>query len=148
MAARPRRPRSGPSGAARDGEDAAAREALARAEARLASLPTRGFDRVLARLSGINEPDAAAEFVGSGWPGAGSAVALLLPEPLDVEVDALRRACGDPMLERVRPHVTLVPPVNVRAGPGRRGAGRAAAGGRGHAPRSPWGSARRRPSCR
>ena len=42
------------------------------------------------------------------------AVALLLPVPLDVEVDALRLACGDPMLGRVCPHVTLVPPVNVR----------------------------------
>ena len=42
------------------------------------------------------------------------AVALLLPEPIDVEVDALRLACGDPTLGRIRPHLTLVPPVNVR----------------------------------
>ena len=28
-------------------------------------------------------------------------------------VDGLRRAFGDPALERVAPHVTLVPPVNV-----------------------------------
>jgi len=30
------------------------------------------------------------------------------------EVDGLRRALGDPALGRVPPHVTLVPPVNVR----------------------------------
>jgi len=29
------------------------------------------------------------------------------------EVDGLRRACGDPALGRLAPHVTLVPPVNV-----------------------------------
>ncbi|MGH9183923.1 MAG: GNAT family N-acetyltransferase [Acidimicrobiales bacterium] len=40
-------------------------------------------------------------------------VALLLPPPLDREVDALRRACGDTSVERVPPHCTLVPPVNV-----------------------------------
>ncbi len=41
-------------------------------------------------------------------------VALLVPPPIDREVDALRRACGDRSLGRVPPHVTLVPPVNVR----------------------------------
>jgi 2'-5' RNA ligase len=40
-------------------------------------------------------------------------VALMLPEPVRQEVDGLRRACGDPTLGRVPPHVTLVPPVNV-----------------------------------
>lgn len=40
-------------------------------------------------------------------------VAVLLPEPVRTEVDALRRACGAPV-ERIPPHVTLVPPVNVR----------------------------------
>ncbi|MGE0880609.1 MAG: 2'-5' RNA ligase family protein [Acidimicrobiia bacterium] len=43
------------------------------------------------------------------------AVALLLPRPLADEVDGLRRACGDAALERVPPHITIVPPVNVRA---------------------------------
>lgn len=40
-------------------------------------------------------------------------VALLLDAPVSHEVDALRRALGDPSLGRVPPHVTLVPPVNV-----------------------------------
>jgi 2'-5' RNA ligase len=41
-------------------------------------------------------------------------VALLLPPPLDAEVDGLRRALGDGTLGRIPAHVTLVPPVNVR----------------------------------
>ncbi|MDQ1392235.1 MAG: hypothetical protein QOF30_1212 [Acidimicrobiaceae bacterium] len=41
-------------------------------------------------------------------------VALLLPSPLAEEVDGLRRAVGDRSLGRVPPHITLVPPVNVR----------------------------------
>lgn len=41
------------------------------------------------------------------------AVALLLPEALSREVDGLRRALGDDR-GRVAPHLTLVPPVNVR----------------------------------
>jgi 2'-5' RNA ligase len=42
-------------------------------------------------------------------------VALVLDPPIADEVDGLRRAVGDPSLSRVPPHVTLVPPVNVRA---------------------------------
>jgi 2'-5' RNA ligase len=41
------------------------------------------------------------------------ASALLVPEPFDREIDGLRRAMGE-SLERVAPHLTLVPPVNVR----------------------------------
>src|SRR4051812_7715986 len=41
-------------------------------------------------------------------------VALLLPEPVNREVDALRRACDDGALGRIPSHLTLVPPVNVR----------------------------------
>ncbi|MBV8561193.1 MAG: GNAT family N-acetyltransferase, partial [Acidimicrobiia bacterium] len=41
-------------------------------------------------------------------------VALLLPPPLDREVDTLRRACDDGALGRIPAHLTLVPPVNVR----------------------------------
>jgi len=41
-------------------------------------------------------------------------VALLLTGDLAREVDGLRRACGDGALGRVPPHLTLVPPVNVR----------------------------------
>ena len=41
-------------------------------------------------------------------------VALLLPHPLDREIDTLRRATGDGTLGRVPAHLTLVPPVNVR----------------------------------
>jgi 2'-5' RNA ligase len=42
------------------------------------------------------------------------AVAVLVPQPVAAEVDGLRRACGDTMLDRVPAHLTLVPPVNVR----------------------------------
>lgn len=42
-------------------------------------------------------------------------VALLLDPPTSDEVDGLRRAVGDPSLGRIPPHITLVPPVNVRA---------------------------------
>ena len=41
-------------------------------------------------------------------------VALLLPPPLAHEVDGLRRALEDRSRERIAPHVTLVPPVNIR----------------------------------
>ncbi|HUF32860.1 MAG TPA: GNAT family N-acetyltransferase [Acidimicrobiales bacterium] len=41
-------------------------------------------------------------------------VALLLPEPVATEVDALRRAVGGEV-HRIAPHITLVPPVNVGA---------------------------------
>src|SRR3954451_4649061 len=41
------------------------------------------------------------------------ASALLVPEPYATEIDGLRRAMGE-SLERVPPHITLVPPVNVR----------------------------------
>jgi 2'-5' RNA ligase len=41
-------------------------------------------------------------------------VALLVPAPLDIEIDGLRRALGDGTLGRMPAHLTLVPPVNVR----------------------------------
>lgn len=41
-------------------------------------------------------------------------VALLLPEPVASAVDVLRLATGATDLERMPPHITLVPPVNVR----------------------------------
>lgn len=41
-------------------------------------------------------------------------VALLIPQPVAGEIDALRRAVGDEDVSRIAPHVTLVPPVNVR----------------------------------
>lgn len=41
-------------------------------------------------------------------------VALLVPPPWDREIDGLRRALGDGALGRMPPHLTLVPPVNVR----------------------------------
>ena len=46
-------------------------------------------------------------------PKARLGVALLIPSPFDREVDALRRALGDPALGRIPAHLTLVPPVNV-----------------------------------
>ncbi len=42
-------------------------------------------------------------------------VALLLDGPVAHEVDGIRRALGDRSLGHIPPHVTLVPPVNVRA---------------------------------
>ncbi|HLI53553.1 MAG TPA: GNAT family N-acetyltransferase [Acidimicrobiales bacterium] len=42
-------------------------------------------------------------------------VALVLDPPQACEVDGLRRALGDPGLGRIPPHLTLVPPVNVKA---------------------------------
>lgn len=42
-------------------------------------------------------------------------VALLLDPPASLEVDGLRRALGDTSLGAIPPHLTLVPPVNVRA---------------------------------
>ena len=42
------------------------------------------------------------------------AVALLVPAPVATEVDGLRRACGDANLRKVAPHVTLIPPINLR----------------------------------
>ena len=42
-------------------------------------------------------------------------VALLVPPPVETEVDGLRRALGDAARGRIPPHVTLVPPVNVPA---------------------------------
>ena len=41
-------------------------------------------------------------------------VVLLVPGPVASAVDGLRRAFGDPVLDQVAPHVTLVPPVNVK----------------------------------
>jgi hypothetical protein len=40
-------------------------------------------------------------------------VVLLVPDPWAAEVDGLRRALGDEALDRVAPHITLVPPSNV-----------------------------------
>lgn len=43
-------------------------------------------------------------------------VALLIPAPLNGEIDGLRRAAGDGALGRISAHCTLVPPVNVADG--------------------------------
>lgn len=40
-------------------------------------------------------------------------VALLIPPPLDQEIDALRKALGDTAYGRIPAHLTLVPPVNL-----------------------------------
>jgi 2'-5' RNA ligase len=40
-------------------------------------------------------------------------VVLLVPEPWASEIQGLRRGLGDTSRERVAPHITLVPPVNV-----------------------------------
>jgi 2'-5' RNA ligase len=41
-------------------------------------------------------------------------VVLLVPAPYDAEIDGLRRACGDRRRDELAPHLTLVPPVNLR----------------------------------
>jgi len=41
-------------------------------------------------------------------------VAVFVPRPVATEVDGLRRAFGDRAIGRIAPHITLVPPVNVR----------------------------------
>jgi 2'-5' RNA ligase len=41
-------------------------------------------------------------------------VVLLVPQPIATEIDGLRRGLGDGALGRIPPHLTLVPPVNVR----------------------------------
>ena len=48
------------------------------------------------------------------WPRVRLGVVLLVPPPVAGEIDGLRRAVGDGALGKVAPHVTLVPPVNVR----------------------------------
>jgi 2'-5' RNA ligase len=42
------------------------------------------------------------------------AVALLIPPPVSLEIDGLRRALGDRQLGRIDPHVTIIPPINLR----------------------------------
>lgn len=42
------------------------------------------------------------------------AVALIIPPPAATEIDGLRRALGDRQLGRIDPHITIIPPINVR----------------------------------
>ena len=42
------------------------------------------------------------------------AAALLISDPPAGEINGLRRACSDGLLDRVDPHITLVEPINVR----------------------------------
>jgi len=42
------------------------------------------------------------------------AVALLVPPPVSIEIDGLRRALGDRQLGRIDPHITIIPPINLR----------------------------------
>lgn len=42
------------------------------------------------------------------------AVALLIPPPVSYEVDGLRKALGDDQLGKIEPHITLIPPINLR----------------------------------
>lgn len=42
------------------------------------------------------------------------AVALLIPPPASIEIDALRRALGDRQFGKIDPHITIVPPINLR----------------------------------
>lgn len=40
-------------------------------------------------------------------------VAIVLDPPISIEINGLRRGLGDSSLDRISPHITLVPPVNV-----------------------------------
>lgn len=42
------------------------------------------------------------------------AVALIIPHPVCAEIDVLRRALGDRQLGRIDPHITIIPPINLR----------------------------------
>lgn len=42
------------------------------------------------------------------------AAALLIPPPESTEIDGIRRALGDRQLERIDPHITVIPPINLR----------------------------------
>ena len=42
-------------------------------------------------------------------------VAVVIDPPVADEINGLRRAVRDGALDRIAPHVTLVPPVNVPA---------------------------------
>jgi 2'-5' RNA ligase len=44
------------------------------------------------------------------------AAALLISDPPAAEINGLRRACSDGLLDRVDPHITLVEPINVSDG--------------------------------
>lgn len=37
----------------------------------------------------------------------------MIPPPVSVEIDGLRRALGDRQLGRIEPHVTVIPPINL-----------------------------------
>ncbi|MCO8127649.1 2'-5' RNA ligase family protein [Acidimicrobiia bacterium EGI L10123] len=41
------------------------------------------------------------------------AVALVVPPPVSIEIDGLRRALGDRQLGRIDPHITIIPPINL-----------------------------------
>ena len=51
---------------------------------------------------------------GGGVPRRRLGVVLLVPAPVAHEVDGLRRALDDGSWQKVAPHITLVPPINVR----------------------------------
>lgn len=53
--------------------------------------------------------------------------AVLFDRETTIEIDALRRALGEPDMARIPPHLTLVPPVNVADVDGARSVMRAAA---------------------
>ena len=42
------------------------------------------------------------------------AVALIVPAPVGTEIDVLRRALDDRQLGRIEPHITIIPPINLR----------------------------------
>ncbi|MFN0028896.1 MAG: GNAT family N-acetyltransferase [Acidimicrobiales bacterium] len=42
-------------------------------------------------------------------------VAILVGGPVGAEINVLRRALADPDLDRIEPHITLVPPLRLRA---------------------------------
>ncbi len=51
---------------------------------------------------------------GEPVPRRRIAVALLIPAPVSAEIDGIRRALGDRQLGRIDPHITIIPPINLR----------------------------------
>jgi len=72
----------------------------------------RSFGRHPYNSRGHTGPMASTQPAGRARRRLG--VAVILDPPVADEVDGLRRGLGDPSLGRIPPHLTLVPPVNVR----------------------------------
>jgi len=67
--------------------------------------------------SGSDGPEAMARASRRQTAGVSKrrlAVVMIIGDPWGTEIDGLRRALGDSQLRRIVPHITLIPPINVR----------------------------------